>query len=111
MREFKLELGVDMRVVVPAQFTSAMREAALAEDASVFLKQAQQAYPEDDDAFTLHILTNGLRKNVRAFLISLFSDAGIGCTLSPAKLAVIDRSVPKDVRPALTSEIAQVIPD
>lgn len=106
--QYDLTLSIDIRAAVPEDFTKQMREAAKAEDATEFLKQANAI--EDDDEFTLFLLKNGLRKNVRQFVQELFENSGIGGTLAPASVVPRDRSVPQDVAPVLASEIAQVIP-
>lgn len=105
MRTFKLELGIDTKVVVPEQFTQEMRKQATSEDASEFQKHAQELFPHDDEEFTLHILKHGMRREVRACLMQLFTESGIGCTLSPARAAIIDRSPPSDVQPVFASQI------
>lgn len=105
MRTFKLELSIDTKVVVPEQFTQDMRLQAVSDDASEFQKHAQELFPHDDEEFTLHILKHGMRREVRGCLVQLFTDSGIGCTLSPARAAIIDRSPPVNVQPVLASEI------
>lgn len=109
MRTFKLTLGIDVKVVVPEQFTQLMREQAKADDASEFQKHAQEMFPHDDEEFTLHILKHGMRREVRGCLVQLFTESGIGCTLSPARAAIIDRSPPVGVVPVLASEIDHVL--
>ena len=106
--QYDLTLSIDIRAAVPDEFTNMMREQARAEDASEFLKQANAI--EDDDEFTLFLLKNGLRKNVRQFVQELFENSGIGGTLAPASVVPRDRSVPADAEPVLASEIAQAIP-
>lgn len=92
MRTFKLELGFDMKIVVPEKFTKDMREVAQAEDASEFLKHAQELFPlpTQDEEFTLHIVKHGIRTHTRSALADLCAGSGLGCTLSPARAKVID---------------------
>lgn len=94
MRTFKLTIEMDVRVVVPDQFTQMLRDAATAQDASPFLSTAQAMFPDDDEGFTLHILKHGTRRHVRHELAALYESSGLGCTLSPVKATVIDRDPP-----------------
>lgn len=110
MRTFDLTCGIDIRAVVPEQFTQGWRTAAKADDASEFLKRTQEQFPDDDEGFTLHILKHGMRRCIRAELLKLFEQSGIGGTLAPASVISRDRSPPTGKEPALASEIAQVIP-
>lgn len=112
MRTFKLELGLDMKAVVPDAWTEHMREiAADPEQATPFLQNAQEMFPEDDEEFSLHILKHGVRRHVRDSLQELFIASGLGCTLSPARATVIDRSPPANVEPVLADQIAEAIPE
>ena len=112
MRTFKLELGLDMKAVVPDSWVKLMRESAAGADTSTpFLKNAHEMFPEDDEEFALHILKHGVRRHVRDSLQELFIASGLGCTLSPARATVIDRSPPANVEPVLADQIAEVIPE
>lgn len=111
MKTFHLTLSLDMRVVAPAEFTQELRGQAQREDATPFLKDAQAQFPADDEAFTLHVLKNGIRKNTRAYLQDLFVQSGLGGTLSPASLKPIDRSPPTDAAPVSPEVVALTIPD
>lgn len=104
MRTFKLTLSLDMKAVVPEQFTQSLREQAVAEDATDFLANAQKLFPDDDEGFTLHILKHGLRNNVRSEIAKLFERSGLGCTLSPVTAQVHDRT-PPSVPAVLATEI------
>lgn len=110
MRTFKLELALDTKVVVPEQFTKNMRAQAIAPDATDFLKKAHEKFKDDDEGFTLHIVKHGMRRETRNALANLFASSGLGCTLSPARATVIDRSPPTNVKPVLASNIADAIP-
>ena len=110
MRTFKLELAVDMKAVVPDSWVKLMREQATAPDTTPFLKNAQEMFPEDDEEFALHILKHGVRRNIREALQELFIASGLGCTLSPARATVIDRSPPANAEPVLATEVAETIP-
>lgn len=111
MRTFDLSATLDMpAVVVPEQFTKAMREQA--QDvltATPFLKDLQARYPEDDEAFTLAILKNGLRLTIRAAVLREFQEAGLGARIAPA--SITDRTPPRDAKPVLASEVQAAIPD
>lgn len=112
MRTFKLELGLDMKAVVPDAWIEHMRGiAADPEQATKFLQNAQEMFPEDDEEFALHILKHGVRRHVRDSLQELFIASGLGCTLSPARATVIDRSPPANVEPVLADQIAEAIPE
>ena len=65
MKTFKFELGLDMKVVSTDKFLQDMRDISKSEEASEFLRDAAQRYPDDDEAFILFILKNGIRRNVR----------------------------------------------
>ena len=110
MRTFKLELAIDMKAVVPDSWVKLMREQATAHDTTPFLKNAQEMFPEDDEEFALHILKHGVRHHIRAALQELFIASGLGCTLSPARATVIDRSPPANAEPVLATEVAETIP-
>lgn len=111
MRTFKLELALDMKAVVPDSWVKLMREHAAAKYTTPFLKNAQDMFPEDDEEFALHILKHGVRRNIREALQELFMASGLGCTLSPARATVIDRSPPANAEPVLADQIAEVIPE
>ena len=102
MRTFKLELALDVRAVVPDSFVQQMRSEATGPDATAFLMNAQEMFPlpTQDEDFILHILKHGVRRNVRQSLLTLFGESGLGCTLSPAKATVINRS-PPSAKPVL----------
>lgn len=110
MRTFKLELAIDMKAVIPDSWVKLMREQAAAPDTTPFLKNAQEMFLEDDEGFALHILKHGVRYNIRASLQELFMASGLGCTLSPARATVIDRSPPANAEPVLATEVAETIP-
>ena len=106
MRTFKLEVALDIRAVVPDSFVQQMRSEAQAEDATVFLQNTQEMFPlpTQDEDFILHILKHGVRRNVRQELVKMFAESGLGCTLSPARATIIDRSPPPG-EPVLASVI------
>lgn len=100
MRQFYVEIGVDLRAVVPESFTKEMRELSHPDHPSTtkFLQQAASMHPIDDEEFTLFVLVHGIRRNVRAELAVFLQQAGIGGTLSPAV-------VQNRVRPVLASKV------
>ena len=110
MRTFKLEFASDMEVVVPDSWVKLMREQATAPDTTPFLKNAQEMFPEDDEEFAMHILKHGVRRNIREALQELFIASGLGCTLSPARATVVDRSPPANAEPVLATKVAETIP-
>lgn len=104
MRTFKLELSLDLKAVVPDSWVALMRKEVI-ENPTPFLTNAQEMFPEDDEEFALHILKHGVRHSIRGNLQELFMASGLGCTLSPARATVIDRSPPAGVEPVLASEV------
>lgn len=106
MRTFKLELALDLKAVIPDSWVKLMRDtAADPEQTTDFLRHASELYPDDDEEFALHILKHGVRRHIRIALQELFMASGLGCTLSPARATVIDRSPPANVEPVLATEI------
>lgn len=103
MRTFKLELAIDLKVIVPDEWVAQYREQAQAPDVSEFLLHADRDNPDDED-FALHLLKHGVRRHVRQSLLDLFFESKMGCTLSPARAKVIDRSPPHG-EPVLASVI------
>ena len=104
MRTFDLEIGIDIRAVVPDSFTKEMREMSHPDHPSStkFLQQASSMHPIDDEEFTLFVLMHGIRRNVRAELAVFLQQAGIGGTLSPA-------AVQHKVQPVLASTVNGLI--
>lgn len=112
MRTYKLELGLDMKAIVPDSWIKQMRDlAANPETTTKFLTAAQEQHPDDDEEFALMVLKKGVRWYVRDALQELFMASGLGCTLSPARATVIDRSPPANAEPVLADQIAEVIPE
>lgn len=109
MRTFKIELALDTKVVVPEQFTKNLRAQAIAPDATDFLIKANEKFKDDDEGFTLHIIKHGIRREARNALANLFASSGLGCTLSPARATVIDRSPPTNVKPVLANQIDSML--
>lgn len=109
MRTFKLVFGLDLKAVVPQRFTDDMRMAAQAPDATTFLANAQALFPDrvQDEEFTMHIVKHGIRRRIRESLVDLFTESGLGCTLSPASVELIEVPVPAepDASPVLAADI------
>ena len=108
MKTFKLEIALDIKVIVPDGFVASMRaEAVDAELSTPFLRNAQEMFPlpTQDEDFILHVLKHGVRYHTRQALAQLFESSGLGCTLSPARATVIDRNPPPDAAAVLASEI------
>lgn len=102
MRSFNLTIGTTATISVPDQFLADMRIDAKAEDAPPFLKAMQEQHPEDDDAFLLGILQNGVRIGVREELTRITQKAGMGLRLAPAQVLGTSRKPPpEDAQPLL----------
>lgn len=108
MRTFNMEAALEFKLTVPDEFVKNMREAATSDDASAFLKSAQSMHPEDDDAFILMVLSNGIKRHLRSSIINLTQGSGIGGTFAPVTLR--DRTPPQHILPVLTGELNEVIP-
>ena len=110
MRTFKFELRLDFKAVVPESFTKDMRSVARdPEVTSAFLKQCDTEHPDDDEAFTLAVLKNGIRKHVRQNLMEHLHKSGIGGSFAPASITPIDISHEFDVVPVLAKQIDAVL--
>lgn len=83
MKTFQMEGKFDVTLTVPEQFLADMRQAAMADDATPFLKTAQAMHTTDDNAFLLMILSNGLRLAVRNTVIAECRGSGIGVRMAP----------------------------
>lgn len=92
MKTFKLTFGIDVKAVVPDHITAEWRADAVSDEATPFLKAAQEMFPDDDEGFTLHILKHGCRSMMRQSLRTLLEGTGIGGTLSPVSAGTIDIS-------------------
>lgn len=100
MKTFSGSISCNFRIVVPQQFLDALRRDAQSEG-STFLKVAQAAHPENDDAFLAMVLKNGLRTHLKANTIELLVNSGLGGTVSPAKIEIIE--VPEDFEPSVAA--------
>lgn len=109
MRTFKFTLGLDFKVVVPDAFVKEIRAAATAPDASAFLSMVQSEHPDDDEAFILTVLKNGIRKEMRFQLLAMLQHSGLGGTVAPASIEPIDISDALTGEPVLASEIDQAL--
>lgn len=96
MRTFKGQFSMDLKVVVPDEFLATLRHQAQVSDedatddqpaATPFLKQVQAQHPTNDDAFLEAVLRNGIRHMVRDNLLGQLQYAGLGGTISPAKIS------------------------
>lgn len=102
MRSFNLTIGTTATISVPNQFLADMRIDAMQEDATPFLAKMHELYPEDDDAFLLAILTNGVRIGIREELTRITQAAGMGLRLAPAQVLGTSRKPPpEDAQPLL----------
>lgn len=110
MRTFKFTLGLDFKAVVPEQFVKDMREIAQNPQlTSPFLRKLQDEHPDDDEAFILAVLKNGIRKHVRADLIQHLAKSGIGGSFAPASLEPIDISQEFSAVPVLAALDAGIV--
>jgi hypothetical protein len=94
MKTLKGTLTIDFKAVIPQQLLDDMRAAALRPDATAFLLATQAKHPVNDDAFVAAILKNAVRHSTRDNLLALFHEAGVGGTVSPATVDVIE--LPED---------------
>jgi hypothetical protein len=108
MRTFEMSAALDFKLVVPDEFLKDMREQAASEDASEFLKIAQKEYPEDDDAFLLMILNNGIKRLLRNAVMDCATASNLGGTFAPARMS--SRACPPG-EPVLASQVDAVIPE
>lgn len=109
MRTFEMSAALDFKIVVPDEFVKNMREAARAEDASAFLKSAEEMHPQDDDEFILMVLRNGIKRRLRDSVLELTKSSGLGGSFAP--VSIKDRTPPQFISPVLTNEINEVIPE
>lgn len=107
MRSFDLTIGTTATIAVPDQFLADMRIDAKSEDASSFLKAMQELHPEDDDAFLLAILTNGIRIGIREELTRITQTAGMSLRLAPAQVLGNSRKPPPEDAQPLLLELKQ----
>lgn len=115
MRTYDLELTINVRAVVPEQFTQRMREYAADTGeggaSTEFLRRAVAQFGNDDEGFTLHVVKHGLRNVTRFAAAQAMHEEGIGATLAPAKCVVhTDRNDPPEVPAVLASAVAAAIP-
>lgn len=89
MKTFKGVISSDFRVVVPDQFIEGLRRDAKSEGA-VFLAIADKQHPVNDDAFVAAVLKNGMRQHLRATTAELFLNSGLGGTVSPATIEIVE---------------------
>lgn len=89
MKTLKAHVGIDTKIVVPDQFLKLLREQAQPghADNTPFLAAMQEKFPEDDEGFLTAVLKNGLRIGIRSYLLDMFSQSGLGGTISPATVA------------------------
>lgn len=86
MITFDLEAGISFRVAVPDRFVIEMRAECTSEHASTFQKWVQAEHPEDDAAFVLAILRNGLKHELRRCILDLCKNSGLGGTFPSARV-------------------------
>lgn len=106
MRTFSLDVGFTATITAPDEFLSAWREEAKNPEASPFLKEIQKQHPEDDDAFLLAILKNGVRIRIAEALQHLCATDGLGLRLAPATVKGAPKlPPPEDAVPVHPSDV------
>ncbi len=114
MKTFKGTITSDFKIVVPDQFIANMRNDAKKEDA-VFLKVADTSHPVNDEAFIEMILKNGMRQHLKATLLELYANSGLGGTVSPARVEIIgvqeDHDAPVGVQVITREKLIEQAPD
>lgn len=89
MKTFKGTASFDFKAVVPQQFLDTLREQAVdPEQTTPFLAEMNARHPKDDDAFLEAILKNGVRRNISDYIKGNFIAAGLGGSVSPARIEV-----------------------
>ena len=86
MKQFDLEASINFRVSVPERFLIEMRSDCASADASTFQKWVHNEYSDDDDAFVLAILRNGLKHELRRCILDLCKSSGLGGTFPSARV-------------------------
>ena len=86
MKFYDLEASINFRVSVPERFLIEMRSDCASDGASTFQKWVHNEYPDDDDAFCLAILRNGLKHELRRCILDLCKNSGLGETFPSARV-------------------------
>ncbi len=114
MKTLKAHLSLDVKVVVPEQFIATMRKDG-AEGAAAFIKKAHELHPVNDEAFIELVISNGLRTSLKANLLELFANSGLGGTVSPAKVDIVsqapDHDAPTNVQVITRDKLIEQAPD
>lgn len=114
MKTFKAKLSLDVKIVVPDQFITQMRKDG-ASGLAVFIGKMHEAHPTNDEAFIEAVLSNGLRTSVKANLLELFANSGLGGTVSPAKIDIVgqapDHDAPTNVHTITRDKLVAQAPD
>lgn len=109
MQTFKLDLGIEFRVVVPAGFLAEARKEAQAPEATEFLRQLQAAHVDDDDGFMLGLIKNATRTEVRRNLVGFLEQAGLGASVAPVRVPVFEALIPEE-KPTPVKEVTVKAP-
>lgn len=107
MKTFTGRIQSDFRIVVPQQFLEGLRRDAKLEGA-VFLKIADQAHPENDDAFLAMVLKNGMRQFLKANMLELLANSGLGGSVSPATVEIIEVPHEGDFHAEVSPQVVNV---
>lgn len=122
MRTYKLELGIELRAVVPDSFIAQQLELCRKDDANPFQRKTVAARDENlsnllsqlddnaedyaekyrdavasvDDEFGMAIIKNGLRYGVRHIVVDMLTESGIGCHMAPVTVPVAEYLIPDE---------------
>lgn len=91
MKTFKGNTTFEFKIVVPDQLLKDLRADAKLDLSSEFLRIADQRHPENDDAFLEAIIKHGVRASVKANLLELMANSGMGGTVSPPSVNIIGK--------------------
>jgi hypothetical protein len=95
MQTFRVGFAIDLKAVITQEFLNESRKEAQAEEATVFLKECQERFPDDDDQFMLAIVTNAFRSSIRHNALWFMSQSGVGGSVSPVQVTNREIAVPK----------------
>lgn len=94
MKTLKGNLSLDFKAIFTQQHLTDLRQEATAPNATPFLRNVQANHPVNDDAFLGAVLKNALRHFTRDAIVGLFNESGVGGTVSPASIDIVE--VPED---------------
>ena len=104
MRTYRFQLEIELDLIAPDNFVQKQIEAAKADDATTFQRKLLEQLAEEGldlstdagaDAFTLRLLKNGLRLNVKQGLVDLAESTGLGARVAPVSVPVSEYIIPE----------------